>query len=484
MLTSHLKFSVLGCSLLLFAPTLSADDPGDELGDLVSERQLLVVDEDGRPIQDAQVTVSVSDLPKAELLTDEDGIVRFRYLDMAGVGFQVFKEGHPQMRWYPARRGEQLPEQLEIVLPPGIPVGGSVVDERGRPIEGAEVRISVSEVRAGSRSPNRAYSAIEHYIVHTDAEGRWETDIFPRTWRNLVIWVSHPDYIVWAFAPLRRPEGQSLVSRDWQVVLERGVKLTGVVRDERARPIPGAALTYGPVEKTEHFWDVIQTDDDGEFTFGAMPPGNYAYVVVAKGYTPRQFRTPVSAGTPPLRIRLAEGQKLSVQFVDENQQPIKNARVRLWNWVGDEAALAAGVGRELDEEGRWFWDGMPAEPFQLRVYSDDYVTEEFPITPDRTDYVYALESAQKVHYDLHVVDKQTGDPIGRIDFFAFSRNLPLYEHYHSFGSEDGRFSTEVPTPYGPSSIRIEAVGYQPRVFGSYTTEDSPITIEAALVPKE
>jgi hypothetical protein len=462
-------------------PLAAADELPENVERSVLERLLSVGDEAGQPISDATVKVEVDGLPPAELQTDPDGNVQFQYVTDAQLSVHVAKPGYTAMRYRRRLRGTPLPERLEITLPEGVSVGGTVVDQQGNPIPEAEVRISVSERRMGAPIPDEPYADLTHYNVHTDADGRWEVDLFPKLWRSVAIWVSHPDYVVWKFSESHRPNPRELTEQTWRVVLQKGVKVQGVILDHLARPIAGAAITYGPYEKPETSWDVTHPNEAGEFVLGAMPDGVYVYVIAARGYTPREFVVSPNPRATPARIRLTPGQELRVRLVDENQQSITAAQVNIWGFTGRSAALAAGVGTEVDEDGQWFWDGMPSEPFELRVTSDDYMTDVFQITPQRREYQFTLQAVPRVKYQGRVIDEASGKVIERFSVHSYSGGQPTYD-YQDFLSQDGTFVYESKAAYGESSLEIRADGYRKKVIGPYMADDSPVTIEAALEP--
>lgn len=464
--------------MLLLASAKAADDAAD-VSELAVPRQLTIVDERGNPVPDALVTVSVSDLPQLELTTNQKGRIEFQYLDRAAVNFRVTKAGYAPLRDHRARRGEPLADQLTLTLPTAITVGGRVVNPAGSPVRDAEVRMSFSERSLGGLPPDRPYIDATHHIVHTDTDGRWSVDIFPRRWQTLVVWVNHPDYVVWEFCGQQEVPIEELLAGTWVVTLPEGFKLFGRLRDERARPIAGAAIAYGPNRTPETSWAVARSDDEGNFTLGAMPGGNVTFVVDADGFTPQRGASVVSATVPPLDLRLTEGDLLNVRFLNEAGEPAQGLEVRIWDYVGDAASEAVGVSYDVDETGLWTWNGMPDVPFKLRVYSSDYVTEEFPIRPTRTEYEFTLQSLPKVQYQGTVLDAETGEAIREFMVVPLSRSLPLYK-YEIIYSEQGAFEYEAPTPHGPSSLEVRADGYETSVSGPFEPADSPVELTVKL----
>jgi hypothetical protein len=473
------------------ARTAVAQSDEQSLLDLAVERSLSVVDEEGQPVPDARVHISVRPLPARDELTNRKGRVDFQWLPGSGIGVQILKAGHAPIRHYFGRDGEPVPDKLTIRLPYGITVGGRVLDTQGRPVTGAEVRFSVSERPLGGGALSRPYADLVHHKVYTDGDGRWSCDTFPRQWQTLALWVSHPDHILWEFTKQQDVPVQELITQDWSVTLPDGHKLKGSVRDERARPIAGAAITYGPRGSLDSSWALTRSDDEGRFVLGALPEGYATIVVISEGYTPRMASTVVGPRVPPLDYRLSAGETLTVTFRDENDQPASSAYVRVWDFDGEKALEAigvmpddsAGMPNSLDEQGRWIWNGMPDQPFRVRVYSDHYITEEFPISPNRQEYVFTLRSLPKVQYAGQVVDAVTGNPVQRFMLRPYSDALPLYL-YQNFYAKDGRFEYEAPSPHGPATLEVIAAGYQPQSVGPFDPEDSPIELTVSLQPAD
>src|SRR5208282_4078420 len=96
-------------------------------------------------------------------------------------------------------------ETYTQALEQGQPLGGFVKDEQGRPIEGAEVEVAISQRKddvpdADIPTPGtlRVFASFPHIRVRTDRRGFWQCSILPmvadpatRLWFS----VAHPDYV-------------------------------------------------------------------------------------------------------------------------------------------------------------------------------------------------------------------------------------------------------------------------------------------------
>ena len=92
-----------------------------------------------------------------------------------------------------------VPAQYTFGLEPAAPAGGRVLDERGRPIEGGRVRVSLDgDARPAKGEGHAGYDTWLTGDVDapkTDAEGRWRIANVPdRPEVALSLLVTHPDY--------------------------------------------------------------------------------------------------------------------------------------------------------------------------------------------------------------------------------------------------------------------------------------------------
>ncbi|MGH9384912.1 MAG: carboxypeptidase regulatory-like domain-containing protein, partial [Vicinamibacterales bacterium] len=160
-----------------------------------------------------------------------------------------------------------------IQLMPGRIVEGRVVDDRQRPVQGAEVFVFTTEA-AEPLAPGRAT---------TDAEGRFIVTNAPPRARSMA--VRAPGFA----------EAVSIGTRaNW--ILERGGTIEGRVVGEVGVPVGGATVEAGLSRTT--------TDDQGRFRLEAVAPGDV--VVIARTGTGR-------AGA--LRLVARNGATLKVDVV-------------------------------------------------------------------------------------------------------------------------------------------------------------------------
>jgi beta-lactamase regulating signal transducer with metallopeptidase domain/protocatechuate 3,4-dioxygenase beta subunit len=131
---------------------------------------------------------------------------------------------------------DHMPEKgISLTLSKGATVSGTVVDEEGRPVDGA---IVMSLAKAGGQLPVTAADTPDEIGVRTVA-GRFEFEgLAPG---NDMFQVAHPDF---ALATLRNVDVGGPGQEPLRIVLKRGGTICGHVQDERGRLTAGAKLEF------------------------------------------------------------------------------------------------------------------------------------------------------------------------------------------------------------------------------------------------
>jgi beta-lactamase regulating signal transducer with metallopeptidase domain/protocatechuate 3,4-dioxygenase beta subunit len=131
---------------------------------------------------------------------------------------------------------DQLPKNgVRLLLTKGVRLSGTVVDEEGRPIDGARV---ISRAKVGGRLPTSAAEISEGTGVRT-VNGRFQFDGLTPGKEDFR--VLHPDY---ALASVQNFELRAQGHEPLAIVLKRGGTVSGHLRDEHGRPIAGAQLHF------------------------------------------------------------------------------------------------------------------------------------------------------------------------------------------------------------------------------------------------
>ncbi len=430
--------------------------------------ELEVVDAaDRSPLAGASVLIRVTrgQAQTSQGTTDDEG--RFP-IALAGdtTYFLQVVAAHPgfvpiEVRW----SGTNIPGAYTLALPRGVAIGGVVRDEQGRPIAGARVFASLTNIGPGG--PER-YATLGGEVagVLTDAEGRWRSETLPATagpGTRLAVEITHPD-----FSTIRQNMTAGEARKFSSVhVMKQGTSVTGTVLSPTGRPVAGATVV---VQSMGDQWKSrrLQTDRQGQFRTGRFIDPKWAEIMVtvqADGAAWAMRQITVTPEIPPQVIKLAPRRPLSGRVVDSQGRPIAGAA------VGSTNALFNGHfdwEAETDAGGRFIWFDAPVNgTVLLDVYEAPFVQAlGRRVEPGSDEVTITLHRPQ--HLNGTVTDAETGRPIDRFVLIPGWGPRPgtrpewLQGSARPFGA--GKFDLPeglFPDQGFPRSIRIEAEGYVP-----------------------
>lgn len=284
-----------------------------------------LVDRQGRPVAAARI-YQVDDLARfeqlAEKMSQEEPLGRsssrgeLELTDLpagSAIHLLILAEGYrPE-----GLRAVRVPaaKPLVVTLTEAFTLHGRALDEKGEPVSGAVVEISVQEII--SDVPGRLPAGKEvAKDSSTDREGRFTLAGFPAG--DVEISLKAPGFI---------PITQKLVlppaepSAELTFTLQRGTELAGRVATADGRPVAGARIGVGE--------SAARSDDDGFYQLGGLPLGQ-AEIELFHPHYPRQQKTEIlTAGANRLDFRLPSGQEVSGAVLDEEGKPVAGAWVRL-----------------------------------------------------------------------------------------------------------------------------------------------------------
>ncbi len=229
--------------------------------------------ESKKPVEKANVVI----LPQGDnrasgSTTDEDGIARIRLMPGEYRMVQVYKQGYSR-----DRRQETITiedgktEHIEYELTGQPKITGIVRDEKGRPVQGAKLKICPM----GSGRD-----------INSDTEGKFEVTYDPGRWSSSEI----PVMILVA----RYEEGNLAVAvqleedtKELDITLKPGQIFTGKVVDTEGKGLANARISLslrGP-RWSSTIESSIETDAEGNFEIKAIPPEQkYNITANAEGY--------------------------------------------------------------------------------------------------------------------------------------------------------------------------------------------------------
>ena len=258
--------------------------------------RVVVVDEDGRPIELVEVAATSLEPTRPLRLTrfsDAEGAVTFA--DAFGENLRIVAEAPGFAR--AVQTSAAAPKELKLTLQRGVIVEGRITSVRGRrTVAGATVTVQQNGVRK---------------LATSDTEGMFRVrDVAPG---ELRVRVQHPDFAdeeatLRVDATGRADRAFTLPDLD----LSEPGEVEGDVVDERgdrvasARVMAGDGLGYSPAGRQPR--GVVTSDSDGHFVLPGVHPGNVTITAISSSSGKGSTRSvEVSSGrtTRGLRIQLS-----------------------------------------------------------------------------------------------------------------------------------------------------------------------------------
>ncbi|WP_425398521.1 M56 family metallopeptidase [Aeoliella sp.] len=378
------------------------------------------VDSDGKPVAGTNIFVNVWPAGKFKTLkqdytTGEDGSVSVLVPDPPRL-FRVWtkKQGYVPLfaQWWPEHQadGDQIPDEFTFKLPTGTQVGGTIQNDKGEPIEGVTVEVMLAnQVDEMGRRPVPSIWLAEvpgpgNNPCTTNAEGKWSIDNVPEGDDIRVrLKLTHPDYISdYQWGELQSEQGvgmESLRDKSAVLVMQRGVTVTGTVRDAQQNPVSNAVVIWGDDPYLQTGSQEVHTDNDGVYRFAPLPPGPVRLTVVAPGWAPQTRLVDVNSEGGPEDFDLTKGQVLRIEFVDHSGKPVPNAYVRIDRWRNSQSlynhrhpnVLNTHIPIRANDEGIFEWDWAPADAVEYVFSAGGHRSKDQSVTADGTTQTIVLD---------------------------------------------------------------------------------------------
>lgn len=481
-------------------PTVSDDGFVTTQGSM----RIHVLDPSGQPFSGVSVEAK-----RKQYVTDARGIAVIRFPKRVHLlRVWVSKRGHVPLflQWWPEEQpdGHLIPDEYTVQMEKGTVIGGVVKNKDGEPISGATVEVesesSLKQELSQRPVPSGwlAHGDEEpHPALKTDAQGRWTLDNVPAGDDvDVRIRLSHPDYI----DDLRWGESQrdqlvtmeALRRQSAEIVMQRGVGVTGTVTDPDGNPVSNAVIIWGD----GHFSFLrgsrtLLTDENGVYGLPRLQAGPMNVTVVAEGWAPDLKTVEIEPGMVPVDFNLKPGRKLRVRFVDEAGNPVPKTNVWLDRWRGAESlynnkpshALETKIPRLADEQGVYEWNWAPSDTVKYLFRKQGYAAAEVQLTADGSEHIQIMHPLLRIGGTAR--DVETGKPVEdyqvvpvhyfRPDFLSVNRP-------DAVDAEEGEFAIEFRRGDIEHGIRIEAMGYRTYTAGPWKIGDPAVTLDVALEP--
>ncbi|MBL8899961.1 MAG: carboxypeptidase regulatory-like domain-containing protein [Planctomycetes bacterium] len=236
--------------------------------------------------------------------------------------------------------------EVDLVLPRGAKVAGTVFDLEGRPAENA----TVIAVRAGD----------EQQRTQTDASGRFAMVGLSPGELDLVANAEEGGNA--ALRGLSLANGSDI--GELVLRLGAGAGLFGRIVDGMGAPIAGATVTLSSklASSSQH---QVESGADGSYRIERALHGEHTLHVQAAGYLPFELDGLLLDGMLRRDVTLERGATLSGTIYGPDGAPLAGAPIFLFHGDAEDTSLA-------DDAGRFRFEGLRPGTLQVYVRAEDY----------------------------------------------------------------------------------------------------------------
>ncbi|QDV08206.1 RNA polymerase sigma factor [Planctomycetes bacterium Poly30] len=414
----------------------------------------IVLDTNDRPVAGAHV-----DGKGGRTTTEGDGSFE---LDISSQSFgrlRAWADGHGLAEAF--IEDMAAGDALEVVLrlPPEFIVSGTVRDQQGAPIAGAEITIS-GEARDTTR---------------TDAAGRYRVASLAFPPGGALRVSARHDVHASESRQMNVPPDTAEVDVDFE--LTRGIEIQGVVLAPDGTPVAGAEVWTG---FDPHAWDrvIVYSDDAGKFRLDGATEARTHVGASARDWPTIDRLMELSAGCH-VTLQFERSRALRGIVQDPSGAPLSGIGVsakRDGSYFDSDAST--------DAQGRFELTGFGSEGrFGVDVFGSGWIRSEVDVPQSALDreasnFVVTLSEAGVL--SGNATDAATGQPLTgftvRIGWPEWLDGIPdgaqpiqgvdasWYQHGKVFNDEDGHWSTTPFDEFPPghwAMVEVSAPGYAP-----------------------
>ncbi len=352
----------------------------------------LVLDANGQPVGGA--TVMVSSTPRRTTKSEKDG--SFFFDKLMAKRYRLVAKAKQGVAGPVTARLNEKSDPVTLRLRPSAKIEVTVVTGLDKKVSGAtvELRGLFTEQQQTDSDGIATFEAVPSGRYQLVASASGYAKSFNRVWLG---------------------SGAGLHRR--RVALVQGAPVSGVVMSKDGGPVKGAIVTYRAASRwgrgANARLDGVTTDNDGKFTFKAMPPGSFRFVARHNSFAPGDSDLIVLDGATArdnVKISVDQGGLISGTVVDAGGEPVAWARVR----VGRVGRGRWGRTRQAstDENGKFEISGLNRKPSQVIAVHDTANSEMVEIDLEKQQSHKNMTLALKVDGVIAgtVVDTQ-GEPI-------------------------------------------------------------------------
>ncbi len=452
-----------------------------------------VLDENGKPMKDVEIEIQFNgdDRGSFKVKTDENGVASVKELEKKKntgfVGYQIRHNGYV-FRIADWQRGygawNTIPKEHVFTMEKGTVVGGIVVDENNKPIQGASVECQYY-------APDREHHLYSAGNAKTDADGKWSVNRAPASMHKFRLDVKHPDYVQSELTGTYPPYPQML-DKTAVVMLRKGASLNGKVLGLDGKPIKDAKIVVTEKDREFSLMQPQKTKEDGTFRFDNLKPGSTNVYVAAVGFAPQMEEC--TDFSKPIEFTLESGKTVKFKVLDMDGKPIAKARVCPFRWRGTFLLLGDSklIPQHADNEGNWTWTWAPDDEVEYSIIREGYQSiRDLKLKAQDEPFVYRMRLPLEIRGK--VSDAETGEPIKNITLTSggnFDGKNPRQAAYWNkdrpskFTDGNYRAFFDEPRNGGGHHFMLEADGYEPFVSEMFTDDQGSLTLDVKLARKQ
>jgi uncharacterized GH25 family protein len=459
------------------------------------EFELTVVGPDGKPVPEALVEIRTDPVLTAE------NVRRGKYVKRASYGTLVTTDTRGQLvvalprapdhfnvnittsgfgpywaAWSSENHAQPIPPRFTAELEAAWSVGGVIVDDAGKPVEGVSVTPSIEF----KKRPGDAQQLGVGTRLKTSAAGKWRFDSVPASMAELFVNINHANFKPVARQLTRRAfgieRGQEPTAK---IPLERGLTVVGKVMDEAGKPIGGALV------RTKFVNDIreAKTGPDGTYNLVGCELQPVRIVASAKGRATDMKELNIRAAMAPVDFKLKPAGTVRVRVLDVRGNPVPKARIFFQRWRGAFSYFEFDhVSQYADENGVWVWHEPPMDEFTADICPPDGMQlQQQPLIARAEEYVFRVPDALVV--SGKVIDAITKKPISNFRVVPGGRddqNQMFWERSQSFLAGNGHYQIRQNRLESTNLIRIEADGYEAAVSRDIKSDEGSISVDFEL----
>lgn len=320
-------------------------DPGVELAVWVTEPS-------GKPVVGAEVAHSPASGPAASCTTGPSGACLVSGLAAEAAVSVAVRSGTVTMAVKDVVPGA---EPLLVTLPSPHRLAGLVIDQDGRGLADAPVRVRVEGI---ARQGGRQLQAAAQTEALSDELGRFVVDSLPSGRLEVTVELD-------GFRPLRRivaavPKGEMLLQ------LEKGSALSGTVLGPDDRPLAGARVVVQSGTGRAVPPSTTVSDEDGQYLIAGISSGDAKVTGHHRDYLADHRDVKLEEEDNRLDLQLGAGSRVSGWVVDTNGSPVARCRVTLLPLTGSGTSQTAVTA----EDGNFAIEPVAPAIYRLTAVAD------------------------------------------------------------------------------------------------------------------